>query len=136
MHFQALLQGVFLTQRWNAYLVSPVLVGRFFTTSGTWQAQDSISRRGQNCSLGLVWWGLKVKVAQSSPTLCDPMAYTIHGILWARILEWVAFPFSRGSNPGLLHCRQILYQLSHKESPRILEWVAYPFSSGSSQARN
>ena len=39
-------------------------------------------------------------------------------------------------NPGLLHCRQILYQLSHKGSPRILEWVAYPFSSGSSRPRN
>ena len=37
---------------------------------------------------------------------------------------------------GLPHCRQILHQLSHKESPRILEWVAYPFSSGSSQPRN
>ena len=45
------------------------------------------------------------------------------------------FP-TQGSNPGLLHCRQILYQLSHKGSPRILEWVAYPFSSGSSWARN
>ena len=39
---------------------------------------------------------------------------------------------TQGSNPGLPHCRQILYQLSHKGSPRILEWVAYPFSSGSS----
>ena len=39
-------------------------------------------------------------------------------------------------NPGLLHCRLILYQLSHKGSPRTLEWVAYPFSSGSSQPRN
>ena len=45
------------------------------------------------------------------------------------------FP-SQGSNPGLPHCRQILYQLSHKRSPRILEWVAYPFSSRSSQPRN
>ena len=36
------------------------------------------------------------------------------------------------SNPGLLHCRWILYHLSHKESPRILEWVAYPFSRGCS----
>ena len=35
-------------------------------------------------------------------------------------------------NPGLPHCRQILYQLSHKGSPRIPEWVAYPFSRGSS----
>ena len=38
-------------------------------------------------------------------------------------------------NPGFLHCRRILYQLSHKGSPRILEWVAYPFSRFS-QTRN
>ena len=40
----------------------------------------------------------KVKVAQSCPTLCDPMDCIVHGILQARILEWVAFPFSRGSS--------------------------------------
>ena len=40
------------------------------------------------------------------------------------------------SNSGLLHCRWILYQLSHQGSPRILEWVAYPFSSRSSRPRN
>ena len=45
------------------------------------------------------------------------------------------FP-TQGLNPGLLHCRQIFYQLSHKGSPRIPDWVAYPFSSGSSQPRN
>jgi len=45
------------------------------------------------------------------------------------------FP-TQGSNPGLPHCRQILYQLSHKGSPRILQWIVYPFSSGSSQPRN
>ena len=44
---------------------------------------------------------MKVKVAQSCPTLCDPMDYTVHGILQARILEWVAFPFFRDlPNPG------------------------------------
>ena len=43
---------------------------------------------------------------------------------------------TQGSNPGLLHCRWILHQLSLKRSPRILEWVAYPFSRGSSQTRN
>ena len=37
------------------------------------------------------------KLLQSCPTLCDPMDYAICGILQARILEWVAFPFSRGS---------------------------------------
>ena len=78
---------------------------------------------------------MKVKVTQSCPTLCDLMDYTVHGVLQARILEQVTFPFSggifptQGSNPGLPHCRRILYQLSHKGSPRILEWVAYPFSS-------
>ena len=40
----------------------------------------------------------KVKVAQSCPTLCDPIDYTVRGVLQARILEWVAFPFSRGSS--------------------------------------
>ena len=39
-----------------------------------------------------------VKVVQSCPTLCDPMDYTVRGILQARILEGVAFPFSRGSS--------------------------------------
>ena len=40
----------------------------------------------------------KVKVAQSCPTLCNCMNYTVHGILQARILKWVAIPFSRGSS--------------------------------------
>ena len=40
----------------------------------------------------------KMKVAQLCPTLCDSVDYTVHGILQARILEWVAVPFSRGSS--------------------------------------
>ena len=56
--------------------------------------------------LGYVWLSvcikLKVKVAQLCPTLYDPVDYTVHGILQARILEWVAFPFSRDlPNPGM-----------------------------------
>ena len=43
---------------------------------------------------------------------------------------------TQGSNPGLLHCMLILYQLSHKGSPRIFDWVAYPFSRASSWPRN
>ena len=91
----------------------------------------------------LVSFYSEVKVAQSCPTLCGPMDYTVHGILQVRTLEWVAFPFSRASsqprdqtqvsNPGLPHYRQILYQLSHQGSLRILEWVVYPFSSRSLQ---
>ena len=45
------------------------------------------------------------------------------------------FP-NQGLNPGLLHCKQILYQLSHKGNPRILQWVTYLFSSRYSQPRN
>ena len=86
-----------------------------------------------------------------SPTLCNlthynPPGSSVHVILQARILEWVAFPFSSGfsrpsywiqwSNLGLQHYRQILYHLSHQGSPRILECVAYPFSRGTSQPRN
>ena len=41
---------------------------------------------------------VNMKGVQSCPTLCDPMDYTVHGILQARTLEWVAFPFSRGSS--------------------------------------
>ena len=69
-------------------------------------------------------------------------AYTVHGILQARRLGVRSlslfqgiFPI-QGWNPGLSHCRQILYQLSHKANPRLLEWVAYPFSSGSSWPKN
>ena len=50
-------------------------------------------------------------------------------------LLWRIFP-TQGWKPGLPHCRQILYHLSHRGSPRILERVAYPFSSGSYQPRN
>ena len=79
-----------------------------------------------NC-IGKLKLCVKVKVTQSCPTLWDPMeyTYTVHGILQARILEWVAFPFSRGIfptqglNPGFLHCRRILYQLRHDRSQII-----------------
>ena len=68
-----------------------------------------------------------LKVAQACLTLCDPTDYTFHGILQARILAWVAFPFSRGSfptqgsNPGLPHGRRLLYQLRDEGSPSIMK---------------
>ena len=76
---------------------------------------------------------VKGKVTQLCTTLCNPMdcslpGSSVHGIFQARILEWVGISFSKqifltqGLNPGLLHCRQILYHLSHQGSP-ILEWV-------------
>ena len=54
---------------------------------------------------------------------CSPPGSSVHGILQAKIVEWVAIPFSRGSsqtqglNPGLLHCRWILYCLIYQGSP-------------------
>ena len=97
----------------------------------------------------------------SDPMDCSLPGSSIHGIFQASVLEWVAIAFSmiyifspwnspgqnigvsslsllqgifptQRSNPGLLHCGLILYQLSHQGSPRILEWVVYPFSSESS----
>ena len=67
---------------------------------------------------------MKVLVAQSCPTLCEPVdcsppGFSVHGILQASILEWVAMPFFRGSSKPrdqtwiLLH-----YHLSHQGSPK------------------
>ena len=65
---------------------------------------------------------VKVLITQSYPILCNPMdcsppGSSVHGILQARILEWVAIPFCKRlswpRDPGLLLFRQILYHLSH-----------------------
>ena len=86
-------------------------------------------------------------VPQSCRTLCDPMdcsplGSSVHGdspgkntrVSCNALLQGI-FP-TQGSNPGLQHCRQILYHLRHQGSPRILKWVVYPFFRGSSQPRN
>ena len=54
---------------------------------------------------------VKVKVTQSCPTLCNPMDYTVHGVLQVRILERLDFPFSRGSSQPRDHT-----QVSHMAS--------------------
>ena len=51
-----------------------------------------------NCELPDTVRQVEVKVAQLCPTLCDPMDYTVQGILQVRMMEWVAYPFSRGSS--------------------------------------
>ena len=72
-------------------------------------------------------WKVKVKVAQSCPALCNPMDHRVHGILQARILKWVAFPFSRGSSQPRDQTQvsciagRFFYQLSHKRSPLTTE---------------
>ena len=57
-----------------------------------------IDTKKKNTSISKFFRTVKVKVAQSYTTLCNPMDYTGHGILQATVLEWVAFPFSRGSS--------------------------------------
>ena len=79
----------------------------------------------------------EVKVTQLCPTFCDPMDYTVHGILQDRILKRIAFPFSRGSSQPRSPSLQVdFYQLSYQRTSKILEWAACPFSSRSSQPRN
>ena len=74
-------------------------------------------------------------VTQSCPTLCDPVdcsspGFSVHGILQARTLEWVAMPSSWDlPNPGLPHWRWILYQLSHQENPALLAQDISPIAN-------
>ena len=82
---------------------------------------------------------MHVLVSQLCPALCDtmdcsPPGISVHGILQARILEWVAIPFSRGgfpiqgSNLGLPHCKQLLYHLRHQGSPCFFLTTSKPIS--------
>ena len=73
----SLLQWISQPRNWTGV---SCIAGRFFTNWTTAAAAAAAAKSLQSC-----------------PTLCDPMEYTVRGILQARILEWVAFPFSRGS---------------------------------------
>ena len=124
----ALLQGIFLTQGWNMRVLclphwqadSWPLAPAGKPHEQTWESEscsvvsDSLRPHG----LYSPWNSPGQNTGAGSFSL-------LQGI----------FP-TQGLNPGLPHCRQIFYQLSHKGSPRILEWVAYPFSRGSSPPRN
>ena len=91
--------------------------------------------------------GLCCLIAQLCPTLCHPVdcsppGSSVHedspgkntGVGCHALLHGI-FP-TQGSNPGLPHCRQILYHLSHQKRPRIVDWVSYPFSRGSPRPRD
>ena len=77
-----------------------------------------------------------------NPLDCSPPGSSVHGILQARILEWVAVPSSRGSSQPRNWTQvswiagRFFTSWATKGSPRILQWVAYPFSRGSSWPRN
>ena len=71
---------------------------------GVTQSWTRQKRLSSSSSRGLLLYSLKETQDLNGPhlclRLCDPMDYTVHGILQARILEWVAFPFSKGSSQG------------------------------------
>ena len=75
---------------------------------------------------------MKVKVAQSFLTLCNLMDHTIHGILQARRLEWVAFLFSRDSSQPKDRTQvctaSSAYQLSQNGRPYMEEEMAAHYS--------
>ena len=109
-------------------LMSPSWAGRFSSTRATWEAPQVL---------------LCVLSHSLNLTLCDPMdcsspGFSVHGDSQGKntgvgchaLLQGI-FP-TQGSNLSLLHCRQILYCLSHQGCPRMQEWVAYPFSRRSS----
>ena len=86
------------------------IAGRFFTTEAPGTPKGNLNTDLHSIRYQ-VWreteqlqvlsrneWGSEVKVTQLCMTLCDPMDYTVHGILQARILEWVAYHLSSGSS--------------------------------------
>ena len=110
-----------------------------FRTDTKWQRTTSCAPVPKSRTL-YVLLKMKVVVSHSHPTLCNSMDYSppdssVHGISQARILEWVAIPFSRdstffptqGLNLGHLHCRQILFRLIHPRSPCCCWWVTQSY---------
>ena len=108
------------------YLVLTCL--KEFSDSSSFQPHVTSLSRAVLCHKSRVFWRFcnasEVKVARLCPTLCNPMDYTVHSPwnspgwntgVGSLSLLWGFFP-TQGLNPGLLHCRQILYQLSHKNS--------------------
>ena len=60
--------------------------------------ENLLYKAGNSIQCSMVTKRGEVKITQPRLTLCNPMDYIVHGILQARILEWVAIPFSRGSS--------------------------------------
>ena len=116
------------------------------TKDAGWSSQSGLWHSSSTDELEFVYSSVKVKSESESHSVVSDSLQP-HGLY----SPWISpgqntvvgslshlqgiFP-TQWSNPGLPHCRWILYQLSHKGSPRILEWVTYPFSSGFSRPRN
>ena len=101
------------------------------------------NQRGSPSAWSQVKWYIRKEVAQPCPILCEPMEHTVHGILQARILEWVTFPFSRGSSQPA-DWTQVQSSTFRVDSlpaepqgkSKNTGVGTYPFSRGSSWPRN
>ena len=93
----------------------------------------AVSCRDRGGFTELVLWNdeLKVKVAHLCPILCDPIDYPVHGILQAIILEWVAFPFSRGSSQP-----RDRTQVSHTAGGLFTSWATKEAPDGLNLDKN
>ena len=122
-----------------ASLMSPALTGGFLTTSVTWEAPSTTHiycfkalSLGVVCYASVDNWYTACAKSLSPVWLFVPPWTVAHqaplsmGILQARILEWVAYPSPGGlpnpMNPGLLHWRRILYQLTYQGSLTFIEF--------------
>ena len=127
MRCHSLLQRIFPTRDWKHVSCVRALTGELFTTSTTWEAPQRI-----------MYCVVLFLVAQSYLTLCNPMdcsqpGFSVHGDspgknTWVgchALLQGI-FP-TQELNPGLPHCRWILYHLSHKGSPRTLSLLQRNF---------
>ena len=94
------LNFIYRKQKKEKIIYLKMLTTSIFIIAKDWKTTKIlvIKSTGQIWYMYCLGWRVKVKVAQTFLTLCDPVDYTVHGILQVRILEWVAFPFSRGSS--------------------------------------
>ena len=119
-------ETIFMTVFWkNNYNVCNLVI--LFCQNRKFLHKTEVIISLVNCCCVCVY----VLVTKLCPILCDamdcsPPGSSVHVILQARILEWVAIPFSKGSSltqglkPGLPHCRNIPYHLSHQGSSELL----------------
>ena len=138
-HEASLSMGFFRQEYWSGW--ASISSPRGFFWPRYWTRVSCISCIGRQTLYHWAAWQVpygresESEVAQSCPTLCNSVdcslpGSSVHGILQARVLEWVAIAFSRrsgegsiltqGLNPGLLRCRQILYHLSQ----HYYDWTA------------
>ena len=138
------LQGSSRPKDWTPVFYISFLADGFFTTESPLASNFSLKSRPSwtikkiSPEVAFVLWGqncpqlknhciqqsynslkcVRVKVAQSCLTLCDPMDYTVHGILQAKILEWVAISFARGSSQP-----RDRSQISHIAGEFFISWA-------------